>query len=84
MRTSDAFLDGKKTECKWVNDMDVDGRKTAGVLIKQEIMAGGSNQAVVQVGIGVNLKVSPSQEFTCLEKEAGKDISADLYRDALV
>jgi BirA family transcriptional regulator, biotin operon repressor / biotin---[acetyl-CoA-carboxylase] ligase len=44
---------------KWPNDVQVDGRKIAGILIEQ-------SDRVAYVGIGLNLLVSPLHETTCV------------------
>jgi len=44
--------------CKWPNDLLVDGRKIAGILLETEMLAGERPDFVV-IGIGVNLAASP-------------------------
>ena len=68
---------GVDAEIKWPNDLIVDGRKIAGLLIEA---VGG--QALV--GIGINLAVSPISEATCVcehvnEVPSAKTLAAQIW-----
>ncbi len=51
-------LTGRRTTCKWPNDVLVDGRKAAGILVESRV-AGDRFDHVV-LGIGVNLGTPPA------------------------
>ncbi len=46
--------------CKWPNDVLVDGRKIAGILLESQAAAGGGLDWIV-VGIGINLATAPAE-----------------------
>jgi BirA family biotin operon repressor/biotin-[acetyl-CoA-carboxylase] ligase len=66
-----------RLEYKWPNDVLVDGRKIAGILLESE-MVPGERLAFVVVGVGVNLVSSPGEtEYpaTSLVEEGGAEVS---------
>ncbi len=53
---------GKKAQIKWVNDIYIDRKKTAGILTEASFKKDGSGLEYVIVGIGVNI-ISPDGGF---------------------
>lgn len=51
---------GPRLRCKWPNDLLLDGRKLAGILLESETTASGAVDFVV-IGTGVNLASSPAE-----------------------
>jgi BirA family biotin operon repressor/biotin-[acetyl-CoA-carboxylase] ligase len=51
-------LTGRRTTCKWPNDVLVGGRKAAGILVEARLAGGRFEHAVV--GIGANLGSAPA------------------------
>jgi len=66
---------GKKAQLKWPNDVLVDGRKCAGILIDSDLSGGALNWLVI--GIGVNVASAP-------EIGAVLNVDGDKFRDALL
>ncbi len=65
---------GRAVTCKWPNDVLIEGRKAAGLLLEAEA---GLDRLII--GIGVNLAHYPEKtEFpaTCLAQEGGGDVPA--------
>lgn len=61
--------------CKWPNDVLVEGRKVAGILLEAGPMADGVPEWLV-IGVGINIKHHPAEtEFpaTDLDREGGGD-----------
>lgn len=61
---------------KWPNDVLIDGRKAAGVLV--EVGGGRANRAVV-IGVGINVNAAPDsaglvQPATCLAEQVGEAV----------
>jgi BirA family biotin operon repressor/biotin-[acetyl-CoA-carboxylase] ligase len=54
--TAESFAPGVECEVKWPNDIQVEGRKLAGILIEARPQ---DNWAVI--GIGLNLSISPDE-----------------------
>lgn len=53
-----AHLHGRELRCKWPNDVLLDGRKIAGILLESETLGGAAVEFVI-LGIGVNLVAAP-------------------------
>jgi biotin-(acetyl-CoA carboxylase) ligase len=70
IKTISHFIESTLLRTKWINDIFLEGRKTAGILIKNELNTLSSNKPTVfcQIGIGINVKSCPSPDFTNLEK----------------
>ncbi len=49
----------QRLQCKWPNDVLLDGRKVAGILLESEMATGGGGLAWLTIGIGVNLATHP-------------------------
>ena len=68
-----------EAEVKWPNDVQVRGRKLAGVLVDAASGASGAGYAIVGVGLNVNLDVAAYPEIaetaTSLRAEAGREVS---------
>ena len=59
---------------KWINDVHLNNKKVAGVLVRSEFgMKPGV--FVVEIGMGINVKEAPLPISTCLEKESGRELS---------
>lgn len=68
---------------KWINDVVVDGKKVAGVLVRSESMKGSENFRV-EIGIGVNVKVAPLTTSTCLEEVEHKTLDLNEKIDSII
>lgn len=65
--------------CKWPNDVMVEGKKTAGILLEAE-SSGNPQKPWVVIGIGINVSASPSgvdYPATCLNDHRGTAVSRD-------
>ena len=73
---------------KWPNDVLVNGRKLAGILIESEIANRSVNYALVGIGINVNLDVEAQPEIadiaTSLKRELGHETSREEMLAALL
>lgn len=83
----DAALGAPRARVKWPNDVRVDGRKVAGVLVEGALR--GDALAWLLVGIGVNVRGDDAPEAvrdlaTTLRRVAGRDLSRVTVLDALV
>jgi BirA family biotin operon repressor/biotin-[acetyl-CoA-carboxylase] ligase len=68
----------KKVEIKWPNDILVDGKKIAGVLIETSIQGSSLNSAVVGIGLNVNQEsFSSGVNGTSLMLETGVELELD-------
>ena len=69
---------GLKTQIKWPNDVQIGGKKLAGMLIDTEVTSDGVNFAVI--GIGLNVALDPSEHpeiadiATSLSHEMGRRV----------
>ncbi|KGL50588.1 MULTISPECIES: biotin--[acetyl-CoA-carboxylase] ligase [Porphyromonas] len=73
---------GKKVSIKWPNDIFVEDRKVAGVLIENEWEGSEFKQAIVGIGININQllfdpKDAPNATSILIEREDGKEV--DIY-----
>jgi BirA family biotin operon repressor/biotin-[acetyl-CoA-carboxylase] ligase len=77
---------GCKTTVKWPNDVEIGGRKVAGLLA--ESASKGGDIAYMVLGIGVNLNVEPSSlgvpEATSVSKCAGKQLDQEAFLNLLL
>lgn len=62
-------------QLKWPNDVMLDGKKLAGILLESDIGAGGKVETVI-LGIGVNLSSSP-ENGTHLQAEGVTDLTPE-------
>ena len=67
--TLNNIIPNHKIGIKWPNDLFVNGKKLAGILIEQK-------NELYYVGVGLNVKQSPLKHSTCL-KDCGADIEID-------
>lgn len=78
----------RAVRCKWPNDVLIDDRKVAGVLIESEMRPEGGVDWIA-VGIGVNVAMAPGDDevifpATCLSAAGGRDDGVASVRDAVV
>ena len=77
---------GLRTELKWPNDVQVDGRKVAGLLVEGTGQQG--RIAYVVLGIGVNVNTAASdlnvEGASSLKREAGHEIDLDRLLDEIL
>ena len=70
---------GVEAEIKWPNDVQVGGRKLAGVLVDAESGASGAGYAIAGVGLNVDLDAAAYPEIagiaTSLRAESGRAVS---------
>lgn len=76
-------LCGLKTDIKWVNDIEVNGKKLAGILCETALKAGQSLCEYIIVGIGVNVYTTAfpdeiSHTATSLRLEGSADTDINL------
>jgi len=68
---------------KWPNDVMLDGRKCAGILIETDLATDGAlNWAVI--GLGVNLKCAPNAEASALAEFREEELDLYAFRDELL
>ena len=79
-------VSGCRTTIKWPNDVVIDGKKVAGLLV--ESASKGSEIAYLVLGIGVNLNVEPGTlgvpEATSLSACAGKPFDREAFLNILL
>lgn len=80
------FVDASRVRNKWPNDVQLDGKKVAGLLLES---SGGDTEAVdwVIVGCGVNIAVHPNIPdylTTSLNEIAGQDVGAEAMLNAFL
>jgi BirA family biotin operon repressor/biotin-[acetyl-CoA-carboxylase] ligase len=77
-----------KPRIKWPNDVLVNGRKLAGILIESEISGDAAKYALVGIGVNVNLDVEQSSDIaaiaTSLKRELGREVSREELLAALL
>lgn len=74
-------LSGVRASIKWPNDVLIEGRKVAGILIDVHLAATHVEYALIGIGINVRLDASRHNEIrdiaTSLESESGEEISRE-------
>jgi BirA family biotin operon repressor/biotin-[acetyl-CoA-carboxylase] ligase len=72
---------GLSPRIKWPNDVIVEGRKLAGVLIETEVQGQSLKYALVGPGVNVNFDIEDTSEIadiaTSLKRELGRDTSRE-------
>ena len=75
--TINYFLTKKKNlYIKWPNDLFIDKKKIAGILV--DVLSKGNKISELYIGIGLNIKVAPSNldyDTTCLKNESSSRLS---------
>ncbi|MBX2834156.1 MAG: biotin--[acetyl-CoA-carboxylase] ligase [Micavibrio sp.] len=82
-RTAAKYVDNALLMLKWPNDLLLDGRKCAGILIESELLRGGVIDRLY-VGIGVNLNSSPIDIASNFASYADGKIDPNDFRDAFL
>lgn len=59
-RACDRFVEGARVTVKWPNDVRIDGRKCAGVLVEGSIREGKLDAAVIGIGLNVHERRWPA------------------------
>lgn len=79
---------GLSPAIKWPNDVLIEGRKLAGVLIESELAGQSVKYALVGIGVNVNLEVERVPEIaeiaTSLRREVGREVSREAVLAALL
>ena len=77
---------GCRTTVKWPNDVEIDGRKVAGLLV--ESASKGGEIAYLVLGIGINLNIEPESlgvaEATSVSACSGKTIDREAFLNILL
>ncbi len=72
---------GLEPRIKWPNDVLVNGRKLAGILIESEIAGPLVKYALVGIGLNVNFDIDPDSEIgaiaTSVKQELGREVSRE-------
>jgi len=85
-----AVVDGVRTACglectlKWPNDVQVKGRKLAGVLVESELIGGQPELAIAGVGINVNYDSSGEPEIAEIATSTMRETGAEQERELLL
>lgn len=80
---SESLGDSKLLTLKWPNDILLDGRKCAGLILETQIGAGGRIEWLV-IGVGVNIAVSPLEAGVCLSDFTKAPVSVSQIRDSFL
>ncbi len=83
------FIDPRKIQYKWPNDILIDGKKISGILLESAISSGSKKIDSVIVGIGININNAPQKDIicpaTCLAESRANDLpKMNLILDELV
>lgn len=79
-KTIEEFAPGKKVEIKWPNDILLNGKKVAGILIENQVEGLFVKRSVIGVGLNVNQSSFPpeiAESATSLFLECGKEFNID-------
>lgn len=83
-QTAESFLpQGSDIALKWPNDLLVNGRKAAGILLESESMPSSATLEWLVIGMGLNLRHAP-EGAVALGDLAGTEIDVDRARDLLI
>jgi BirA family biotin operon repressor/biotin-[acetyl-CoA-carboxylase] ligase len=85
LAVSDAVLEstGLRTDVKWPNDVQVAGKKLAGILIETSI-ARDETFVLVGTGINVNFDPRPHEEIRDIATSLSVELGRDVEREALL
>lgn len=78
---------GLDVECKWPNDLLVQGKKFCGILIENSFQQSGISYSVIGAGINVNQSELPPDiidRATSLSKEAGKTLDREVIFQSIL
>ncbi len=67
---------------KWPNDLLIDGRKCAGLLLETSLNEGGVEWVVL--GVGVNIASAPTDIGACLNDFSTAPVDINVFRDAFL
>jgi BirA family transcriptional regulator, biotin operon repressor / biotin---[acetyl-CoA-carboxylase] ligase len=88
VRDSVASLLGKPCAIKWPNDVQVDGKKIAGVLVESQVATDGTGFAILGLGFNVNLDPQKfkgiAETATSLAAERGRAVDIDEVENLLL
>ena len=77
-----------ETELKWPNDVMVNGRKIAGILIESAVKDGRVEYVIIGIGVNINMKTATYPEIadtaTSLSNEMGGELSKGKLVDRLI
>ena len=78
-----------EAQVKWPNDVLVNNKKVAGILIESDVRGGKVDHAIIGIGINVNLRFADFSDIlpdaTSLYNELGREVSRlDLTRQLLI
>jgi BirA family biotin operon repressor/biotin-[acetyl-CoA-carboxylase] ligase len=69
---------GLKSQIKWPNDVQINGRKVCGILIETDVVKDRVNYAIIGIGLNVNLRLGDFPEIqslaTSLSQELGREV----------
>lgn len=74
--------DHKKT-LKWPNDILIDGKKCAGILLESSLSSGGMVESLV-VGMGVNIHAAPEDRIGLQQVAGDKRLAVHRFRDEVL
>lgn len=80
-RAVGAYLPGALL--KWPNDVLIEGRKLAGILLETEL-DGQGGVLWLALGVGVNIASSPAEYAACMEEFLGAPLKPEAVRDAFL
>lgn len=69
---------------KWPNDVQIDGRKIAGVLVESTSAADETLVAFVGAGINVNLDVEAHREISSIATSIKREVGVEVYREEVL
>jgi BirA family biotin operon repressor/biotin-[acetyl-CoA-carboxylase] ligase len=80
----DEFIDQKHDKSlKWPNDILIDNKKCAGILLESELTLDGKIEFIV-AGIGVNILASPEEAIGIQEVAGDRQVAIHPFRDILL
>lgn len=79
------YLDHEQAEIvlKWPNDVLLNDKKCAGILLETELLASGRVSAAI-LGLGVNIKSAPEDIGAAVEEFSSRALSAEMVRDSFL
>lgn len=77
------YLSGQKKTLKWPNDILIDGRKCAGILLESQMTSDGIVDALI-VGTGVNIMAPPEGRVGLKELAGERRLAIHRFRDEVL